>query len=99
MGLRQRGSGHLVRYLVHRRPAVPAVRAAPRHRRRPDHPEGVTMTATSLSHSRRRPFSWGNPLTFVLALAVAAVSFSPVVYVILGGFRTTGQLAADPAGL
>jgi len=57
------------------------------------------MTATSLSHSRRRPFSWGNPLTFVLALAVAAVSFSPVVYVILGGFRTTGQLAADPAGL
>jgi raffinose/stachyose/melibiose transport system permease protein len=47
----------------------------------------------------RRPFSWGNPITYVLALAVAAVSFAPVVYVILGGFRTTGQLAADPAGL
>jgi raffinose/stachyose/melibiose transport system permease protein len=46
-----------------------------------------------------RPFSWGNPITYVLALAVAAVSIAPVVYVILGGFRTTGQLAAKPAGL
>lgn len=59
------------------------------------------MAATALPHAprQRRPFSWGNPLTYVLALAVAAVSFAPVVYVILGGFRTTGQLAADPAGL
>ncbi|MEV6967914.1 carbohydrate ABC transporter permease [Hamadaea sp. NPDC051192] len=58
------------------------------------------MVATTLPQPRRRrPFSWGNPLTYVLALAVAAVSFAPVIYVILGGFRTTGQLAADPAGL
>jgi raffinose/stachyose/melibiose transport system permease protein len=60
------------------------------------------MTATAaLSHAsrRRRPFSWGTPLTYILALTVAAVSFGPVVYVILGGFRTTGQLAVDPAGL
>jgi raffinose/stachyose/melibiose transport system permease protein len=44
-------------------------------------------------------FRWGTPLTYVLALAVAAVSIAPVLYVILGGFRTTGQLAADPAAL
>ncbi len=43
--------------------------------------------------------NWSNPVTYALALAVAAVSIAPVVYVILGGFRTTGQLAADPAGL
>ena len=42
---------------------------------------------------------WSSPLTYILAFAVAAVSISPVVYVILGGFRTTGQLAANPAGL
>src|SRR3954469_15844181 len=48
---------------------------------------------------RRRPFSWGTPLTFFLALVVAAMAIVPVIYVILGGFRTTGQLAADPAGL
>ncbi|MFI7520037.1 carbohydrate ABC transporter permease [Micromonospora globbae] len=47
----------------------------------------------------RRPWSWANPLTYALALAVAAVSIAPVVYVIVGGFRTTPQIVADPAGL
>jgi raffinose/stachyose/melibiose transport system permease protein len=46
----------------------------------------------------RRPLTWGTPITYVLALAVAGLSIAPVVYVVLGGFRTTGQLAADPAG-
>jgi raffinose/stachyose/melibiose transport system permease protein len=48
---------------------------------------------------KRRPAKWGSPITYVLALAVAAVSIAPVAYVILGGFRTTGQIAASPAGL
>ncbi|MDG4800395.1 carbohydrate ABC transporter permease [Micromonospora sp. WMMD980] len=47
----------------------------------------------------RRPISWGSPLTYALALAVAAVSIAPIVYVIVGGFRTTPQIVADPAGL
>ncbi|WP_233565095.1 carbohydrate ABC transporter permease [Micromonospora musae] len=47
----------------------------------------------------RRPVAWSTPLTYALALAVAAVSIAPVVYVIIGGFRTTPQIAADPAGL
>jgi raffinose/stachyose/melibiose transport system permease protein len=62
----------------------------------------MTMAATAaLSNvpSRRRPVRWGTPLTYVLALAIAAVSIAPVLYVILGGFRTTGQIAANPAGL
>jgi raffinose/stachyose/melibiose transport system permease protein len=42
---------------------------------------------------------WGTPLTYVLALAIAGVSIAPVAYAVLGGFRTTGQLAADPASL
>ena len=58
------------------------------------------MVSTALPIARpRRPFTWGSPITYVLAMAVAAVSFAPVGYVILGGFRTTGQIAADPAGL
>lgn len=48
--------------------------------------------------ARRRPANWGSPLTYALALAIAAVSIAPVVYVILGGFRTTPQLNADPVG-
>ncbi len=41
----------------------------------------------------------GTPLVYGIALAVAAVTLVPVVYAILGGFRSTGQLAADPVGL
>jgi raffinose/stachyose/melibiose transport system permease protein len=47
----------------------------------------------------RPPVSWSSPLTYALALAVAAVSIAPVVYVIVGGFRTTPQIVANPAGL
>ena len=39
------------------------------------------------------------PLAYVVALAVAAVVVVPVVYVVLGGFRTTGQVAAQPVAL
>jgi raffinose/stachyose/melibiose transport system permease protein len=48
---------------------------------------------------RPKSFRWSSPLTYALALAVAGVSIAPVIYVILGGFRTTGQIADDPAAL
>ena len=57
------------------------------------------MVATSPLPRRRTRLDWSSPLTYVLAIAVAAVSIGPVIYVILGGFRTTGQIAVDPAGL
>jgi raffinose/stachyose/melibiose transport system permease protein len=59
----------------------------------------MTATAALSRLPRKRPVRWSSPLTYAIALAVAGVSIAPVVYVILGGFRTTGQLAADPAGL
>ena len=48
---------------------------------------------------RRSGISWGSPLVYALALAVAGISIAPVAYVVLGGFRTTAQLNANPAGL
>jgi raffinose/stachyose/melibiose transport system permease protein len=57
------------------------------------------LAATSVLPRRRHPLHWSSPLTYVLAIAVAAISIGPIFYVILGGFRTTGQIAADPAGL
>ncbi|MFU8875961.1 carbohydrate ABC transporter permease [Micromonospora sp. SL4-19] len=59
----------------------------------------VAANAVLPSPAERRPVSWSTPLTYALALAVAAVSIAPVVYVIVGGFRTTPQIVADPAGL
>ncbi|MCC2033702.1 carbohydrate ABC transporter permease [Microbacterium allomyrinae] len=45
-----------------------------------------------------RRFDWGQPFVYLVALVVAAVAIGPVVYVFLGGFRTTADLNADPAG-
>ena len=59
----------------------------------------VTTALPGVAPGRRRSFRWSSPITYVLALAVAAVSVAPVIYVILGGFRTTPQISADPAGL
>ena len=47
----------------------------------------------------RRSISWTSPLTYAIALAVGAVAVAPVIYVVLGGFRSNGQLAANPTGL
>jgi raffinose/stachyose/melibiose transport system permease protein len=59
----------------------------------------MAATAALRAPRERPPVKWGNPLVYLLALVVAGISIGPVVYVILGGFRTTGQIAADPAGL
>ncbi|MFG1869217.1 carbohydrate ABC transporter permease [Micromonospora arborensis] len=61
----------------------------------------MTMAVNSVRSPSpgRRQVSWGTPLTYALALAVAAVSIGPVIYVVIGGFRTTPQIVANPAGL
>lgn len=38
-------------------------------------------------------------LVYAIALVVVAVTLGPVLYGVLGGFRTNAQLAEDPAGL
>ena len=55
------------------------------------------MQARASRAGRTAPFS--NAPVYVIALALAAVVIVPIGYVVLGGFRTTGQIAADPVGL
>lgn len=45
-----------------------------------------------------RRFDWGQPFVYLVALVVAAVAIGPVLYVFLGGLRTTADLNANPAG-
>ncbi|MET9299269.1 MULTISPECIES: carbohydrate ABC transporter permease [Micromonospora] len=59
----------------------------------------VAVNSVSAPSAGRRPVQWSSPLTYAIALAVAAVSIAPVVYVVVGGFRTTPQIVNDPAGL
>ena len=49
---------------------------------------------------RERPKrDWGNPAIYAMALLLVASMLAPVVYIILGGFRTNSQITNSPAGL
>ncbi len=47
----------------------------------------------------RKSASWGNPVTYFVALLFIAVSLAPVLYIVVGGFRTNSQITQSPAGL
>jgi raffinose/stachyose/melibiose transport system permease protein len=42
---------------------------------------------------------WGNPIVYVAALVLVALMLGPVLYIIVGGFRTNSQITANPAAL
>jgi len=46
------------------------------------------------THSRQ-----GNPIVYVAALALVGLMLGPVLYIIIGGFRTNSQITTDPAAL
>jgi len=45
------------------------------------------------------PYRGGSPLVWFVALIVVAATLGPVLYAVLGGFRTNAQLAESPASL
>jgi raffinose/stachyose/melibiose transport system permease protein len=62
------------------------------------------MTAlTASTRARRRAenkgLPWGSPAVYFVAIVVIALMIVPIVYIILGGFRTNSQITVDPAGL
>jgi len=65
----------------------------------------TTAAAPAAKAAKRRtprgdaPQKWGNPGTYFIALILVAVCISPVLYIILGGFRTNSQITTSPAGL
>ncbi len=66
----------------------------------------TTITASEPTVLAPRPrkrtaekFDWGQPAVYFVALVCIAITVAPVAYLILGGFRTTGQINADPSAL
>ncbi len=59
----------------------------------------MTAATVPADAGRRRHASLAMPLSYLVGIAVAAVVVVPILYVFLGGFRTTGQLAQKPYGL
>jgi raffinose/stachyose/melibiose transport system permease protein len=65
------------------------------------------MSATTLdapaqvpgSHRERAKPDWSNPTIYFIALLLVATMLAPVVYIIIGGFRTNSQITNSPAGL
>jgi raffinose/stachyose/melibiose transport system permease protein len=47
----------------------------------------------------RKGSSGGNPTVYVAALMLIGLMLGPVLYIIVGGFRTNSQITVDPAGL
>jgi raffinose/stachyose/melibiose transport system permease protein len=54
------------------------------------------MPAAGTRAARSGPFA--NAPVYVVALLLAAIVIAPIVYIVLSGFRTTGQIAANPVG-
>jgi len=46
----------------------------------------------------RRRQRWGSPTVYFVALMLIGAMLAPVVYIIIGGFRTNAQITTDPAG-
>jgi len=46
-----------------------------------------------------KPQKWGNPFTYVVALLFITACIAPVLYIVVGGFRTNSQITTSPAGL
>lgn len=42
---------------------------------------------------------WGHPVVYLLSLVLVLICITPVVYIIIGGFRTNSQITRDPAGM
>ena len=61
-----------------------------------------TLDATAIRARRKATKSkgvgWGNPAVYFVALLFVGVMVSPVLYIVVGGFRTNSQITVDPAG-
>ncbi|WP_298867442.1 carbohydrate ABC transporter permease [uncultured Microbacterium sp.] len=59
------------------------------------------MQAIAPNGSRRVRESgvkWGSPAVYLIALVLITICITPVLYVIIGGFRTNSQITLDPSG-
>lgn len=57
----------------------------------------TTIDGSGATRARRRSRR-GNPSVYLVALLLIGAMLAPVVYIILGGFRTNAQITTDPAG-
>jgi len=57
------------------------------------------LATIELPPPRRTRMQAGTPAVYFVALVVIALMLGPVIYIILGGFRSNSQITTDPGGL
>jgi raffinose/stachyose/melibiose transport system permease protein len=63
----------------------------------------VALT-TRAGSGRRKPRAnaagaqWGSPTTYLIAAVLIAACIAPVLFIIIGGFRSNAQITVDPSG-
>ena len=60
------------------------------------------MTTTTTPQTLRRSHAsggWGSPTAYLVAFGLVGVCLAPVLYIVLGGFRTNSQIIRSAAGL
>jgi raffinose/stachyose/melibiose transport system permease protein len=55
-------------------------------------------TAATGPHRPPRRRDWNGPVVWFIALLVIALMLAPVLYIIIGGFRTNSQITVNPSG-
>ncbi len=63
----------------------------------------AALTARPMGRRSRRRVSksgasWGSPTTYLIATVLIAICIAPVLYIIVGGFRTNSQITVNPSG-
>ncbi|GLJ80582.1 carbohydrate ABC transporter permease [Microbacterium imperiale] len=58
----------------------------------------VAPAPTGRRGRRKERLPWGSPLVYFVALVTIALMLAPVLYIIIGGFRSNAQITVDPAG-
>jgi len=59
----------------------------------------VTAVTVAQPIPRRRPLSLGTPFSYLAALLIIGITLVPLLYAVLGGFRTNAQLNSHPVGI
>ncbi|MDQ0644749.1 carbohydrate ABC transporter permease [Microbacterium murale] len=60
----------------------------------------VAIQAIGARGRRRAPSGvrWGSPGVYLLAVILITICITPILYIIIGGFRTNSQITNDPSG-
>ena len=59
---------------------------------------GRIATPPRRSTKSRSGASWGSPTTYLVATVLISICIAPVLYIIIGGFRSNSQITVNPSG-